>query len=249
MDRARARRIQIVKQRLLRRGMPRLQVSAILLFTGLAGFLTSFLLLHLGLSRMWLRYPMAAIVAYCLFLLILYLWLWLRRGGKLDPNFDAPGLELIPEAISTRSESFKFGGGGDFGGAGAGGSWGESASDVARVSADSVSDASGFDVDLDEGWPIVLAIVLLLGGLVASFYIIYIAPALLAEIIVDGILMVGIYKRLKKVEQRHWLQGALRQTVLPAIVVVTFLTIAGYAMQKAAPGAQSIGDVWNWLVA
>ena len=249
MDRARARRIQIVKQRLLRRGMPRLQVSAILLFTGLAGFLTSFLLLQVGLSRMWLRYPMAAIVAYCVFLLILYLWLWLRRGGKLDPNFDAPGLELIPDAIPAGSESFKFGGGGDFGGAGAGGSWGESASAAARVSADSVSDASGFDVDLDAGWPVALAIVALLGGLVASLYIIYIAPALLAEIIVDGILMVGIYKRLKKVERRHWLQGALRQTVVPAIVVVTFLTIAGYAMQKAAPGAQSIGDVWNWLVA
>ena len=248
MDRARTRRIQIVKQRLLRRGMPRLQVAAILLFTGLAGFLTSFLLLHLGLSRMWLRYPMAAIVGYCVFLLILYLWLWLRRGGKLDPDFDAPGLELIPEAIPAGSESFKFGGGGDFGGAGAGGSWGESASAAARVSADSVVDASGFGVDLDEAWPVVLAIVVLLGGLVASFYIIYIAPALLAEIIVDGILMVGLYKRLKQVERRHWLQGALRQTVLPAIVVMTFLTIAGYAMQKAAPGAQTIGDVWNWLV-
>ena len=248
MDRARTRRIQIVKQRLLRRGMPRLQVSAILLFTGLAGFLTSFLLLHLGVSRMWLRYPMAAIVAYCVFLLILYLWLWLRRGGKLDPNFDAPGLEFIPDALPAGSESFKFGGGGDFGGAGAGGSWGESASAATHFSADSVGDASVLDVDPDAGWPIVLAIVVLVGGLVASFYVIYIAPALLAEIIVDGIMMVGLYKRLKQVKRRHWLQGALRQTVWPAIIVVTFLTFAGYAMQNAAPGAQSIGDVWNWLV-
>jgi hypothetical protein len=228
--------------------MPRLQVSVILLLTGLAGFLTSFLLLHLGISRMWLRYPIAIAVAYCVFLLLLHLWLWLQRGRKLDPPLDVPGPDLLPDALPRASESLRFGGGGDFGGGGAGGSWEGGPSSSSGVSADSVSDAVSFDVDLETGWLVVLAIVALIGGLVASFYIIYIAPALLAEIIVDGILMVGLFKRMKRIDRRHWLQGALRQTILPAILVGVLFTVAGYVMQRAVPEAQSIGEVWNWLL-
>lgn len=246
MVQKRERRIEIIKRRLLRRSLPRFQVALILLFTGLVGFLTSFSLLHLGISWMWLRYPIAILVAYCVFLLLLRLWLWLQRHSL---NVDLPDVDFCFSDASRAGKDLQFGGAGDFGGGGAGGSWGASVSPCPSVSGgDSVTGSLGFDLDLEEGWLVVLAIVALIGGLVASVYLIYIAPALLAEILVDGALVAGLYKRVKKIEQRHWLRAAVRRTVLPAFLAATFFTVAGYAMQKAVPAAYSIGDVWNHLI-
>ncbi len=146
---------------------------------------------------MWLRYPIAISIAYCVFLLLLALWLWLqRRSLDIDPSV----LDFIPSGPTGHGESFQFGGGGDFGGGGAGGSWEASASSSSSgvSSGGSASHAGGLDLELEEGWLIVVAIVALLGGLIASFYIIYIAPALLAEILVDGALVAGLYRRVPR---------------------------------------------------
>jgi hypothetical protein len=213
----------------------------------MAGFLTSFVLLHLGVSRMWLRYPIAILVAYCVFLLLLDLWLWLQRrslSGDSYPSF----LDFLPSDTPSGGGSAHFGGGGDFGGGGAGGNWGQSLSSSATPSSGSAApNGIGFDLDLDldSGCLIVIAVVALVGGLGASFYVIYIAPALLAEILVDGALMAGLYKRVKHIEPGNWLRSAIRRTLLPAILVAVFFTVAGYALQKAIPTAQSIGDVWS----
>ena len=81
----------------------------------------------------------------------------------------------------------------------------------------------------------------------ASLYVVYIAPALLAEILVDGVLLSGLYRRVKRIEQRHWRRAAARQTLFPALLAVVFFGIAGYAMQAAVPEARSIGDVWKHI--
>src|SRR5882724_4429541 len=243
----RERRIEIIKRRLLRKSRPRFQVTLILLFTGLAGFLASFSLLHLNVFRMWLRYPVAILIAYCVFLLLLRLWLW-AHGRHLKAVLDPSALDFISSVESRSGGSLHFGGGRDFGGGGAGGSWGESvASSSAASSSSSASPGIGFDLDLEEGWLLVIALIALVGGLIASLYIVYIAPALLAEILVDGVLVVGLYRRVKNIEQRHWLRAAVRRTLLPAFLVAMLFTVAGYAMQKAVPEAHSIGDVWKHM--
>jgi hypothetical protein len=78
--------------------------------------------------------------------------------------------------------------------------------------------------------------------------VIYIAPALLAEILVDGALVAGLYRRVKHIEPGNWLQTAVRKTFVPALVSAVFFTIAGVALQKAVPTAQSIGDIWRHLM-
>jgi hypothetical protein len=218
----------------------------ILSLTGMAGFLTSFCLLHLGVSRMWLRYPIAILTAYGVFLMLLGIWLWLQRHS-LDA--DLLDLDFHRSSASDTAESLHFGGG-DGGGGGAGGSWGESvSSSTSPSSASSGSSAAdiGFDLDFGEGCLVVIALLAVVGGLVASFYVIYIAPALLAEILVDGAMVAGLYRRVKNIEPGNWLQTAVRRTILPAILAAVFFTVAGVALQKAFPKAQSIGDVWNHL--
>lgn len=117
----RQRRLEFIERRLLRKHWPRLQVSLILFLTGVAGLLTSFGLLHLGVSRMWLRYPIAIIVAYAVFLALLSVWLWLQRHGPNVPDFSA-GADFGSTSGSGDAEIVNFGGG-NAGGGGAGGGW------------------------------------------------------------------------------------------------------------------------------
>lgn len=230
--------------------MPRVQMSTLLLLTGLVGFLSSFLLLHSGVSQMLLRYPLAILSAYVAFLLLLRLWLAYQRSqGDYDSyvDFDLPGDSSSME-IASRSSDLIIGHGGDFGGSGAGGSWGESATTTPSSSysgGGSVLDSASFDIDLEELGLVIIAIVALIGGLFASLYIVYIAPILLAEILVDGLLLRGLYKRVENIEREYWLQTAIRKTLVPAILCVLCFGVMGGALQFLAPEAKSLGEVWR----
>lgn len=246
MDTERARRIELIRQRLLRHGLPRLQVSLILSVTALAGFLTSYTLLSFGVLRMWVRYPAAILVAYFVFLILLALWLWVqRRSFELDANL----AEGVTDAFPASHEHVGDGSGGDFVGAGSGETWESvNASPPPGISSwGSNSSIEIFDLDLDDGWLIVIAIVAIVGGLIASFYVVYIAPVLLAEILVDGALIAGLYKRVKPIEERHWLRSAVRKTVVPALLVTLCFTVAGFSLQKAIPEAHTIGEAWKYV--
>jgi uncharacterized membrane protein YgcG len=163
MRQRRERIIRLVKRRLLRKGRPRLVVSLILLATGLAGFLVSFLLLRSGMTRMWLRYPLAILFAYCVFLLLLRLWLALlqKRNDKLmDDGLsldfpDPSSLDINLPDSTGHSGGFSFsGGGGDAAGGGAGGSWGQgvlSSSSPAGAGGGGVSSSSGGDASSGGG--------------------------------------------------------------------------------------------------
>ena len=251
-EQRRERVVRLIKSRLLRKGKPRLLVTLILLITGLAGFLVSYLLLHSGMTRMWLRYPLAILSAYCVFLLLLRLWLALQRSRKDAVEGDGVhdlldvGDPLLRSRGGGYSEGFSFSGaGGDAGGAGAGSSWGEASASGGGSGSSGGGGGGGFD--LDDGAFIVVAVVVIAGALLAVFYVVYIAPALLAEILVDGVLVAGLYRELKGVEQRHWLRAAVRKTLLPALIAATLFSVGGYALQRAAPKARSVGEVLEHL--
>jgi hypothetical protein len=71
-DRYREREIARLRTAMERRlHSPRLQMALIVASAGAAGFFASVALLHLGLTALWLRYPMAAAAGYATFLLLL----------------------------------------------------------------------------------------------------------------------------------------------------------------------------------
>lgn len=280
----RQRAVGRAEKLLLRRAWPRAQMTLILLATGCAGLLVSFALLHAGLARMWLRYPLAILSAYAVFLLLLRLWLAAqsRRKSFSDSDVDLTGVDLSGADLSGvvgrggAASDFGFGGAGDFAGGGAGGSVDGGAEAASFLSSGGGSAAGGgasagggsgggggttggggglldsinlsLDFD-DEGCAVVLAVVAValavLAGLVVSFYVVWAAPALLAEILVDGLLVAGLYKRVRRVERRHWLRAAVRRTILPVALTAVSFTAAGYAMQRAVPGARSVGEFWK----
>lgn len=259
----RQRAVERVRRRLMSGGSPRLLVSFLLALTGAAGFLVSTALLHLGVTSMTVRYPLAVLSAYSVFLLLLRLWLALQRrkddgSSPLDwlPDIGDGLPHVFDSGASVAGDAAKatFGGAGDFGGGGAGGSWtGGGAPAGSNVSGgsslmDSVPDMPdvGIDLDLGEGcfW-IVIPIIAIVGVVVAMFYVVYIAPVFLAEILVDALLVAGLYKRLKGIEPRHWLRSVVRRTLLSVLLVTALFIAAGYLMERIAPEAHSIGGFWR----
>jgi hypothetical protein len=220
--------VEKIKRLLQARSYPRLQMSIIVLSTAAAGFLFSFLLLSLGLKRMGIRYALAIFLAYLTFLFLIWLWLQLQKKRlEVDVEIDAEDVVDIIESIADGMPADT-----DFtGGSGSGGGF-----DI------------GVDFDLDELLVVIAALAAVLAGLIASLYIVFSSPTLFAEVLLDGVLSVGLYKRLRKLEQRHWLQSAIKKTWVPFLVVLLFFFIAGLIMQNYAPAADSIGDVWEKLV-
>lgn len=251
MSQPKKTRSELISRQLNRLFLPRVQMTIILFLTGLFGFLTSFILLKAGLSQMWLRYSLSISAAYGIFLVLLRIWIAIQNSEKIyDLNIDLPSFPDV--GISPSTTDSVFGGSGDFQGGGAGGSWhslsASPGSSTGGGGGSSSSGGIGFDLDLDELWFVVLAIVAIIGGLLASLYVVYIAPALLAEILVDALLLKGLYSRVKGIERKHWLQTAVRKTLLPAVLCALLFGAAGGALQMAAPDADSIGEVWKVLM-
>ncbi len=228
---ARHRVLGRLRARLERDHYPRLALCAVLALGGLAGFLTSAGLLAAGLRAMAWRYGLAAVVGYGAFLGGLRLWLALhgRRRPGLEDTVDASDLlsgpRAGPGAASEADAESRVGGGGGFTGGGA-----------------DVADAA---TALDEGATVVIPVVVvacIVVGLVGVVTVVIGAPALLAELLLDGVIAGAAYRRLRRVPVRHWLHGAVRRTWKPMLALGASLVLAGLVAQWLTPTADSIGD-------
>ena len=238
-------------------GFPRLQMFLLVMLTGTAGLVASFVLLHGGVDSMLARYPLSVGCAYLVFLFLLWLWLRTKAEDYVDGSFDIPqsGGSHDGPSVGIEHEPGFSGGGGDYGGGGASGSFqmdeslpSPSLPDVNIPGGDSVGEAVGEVIGgADEGAiPLALALlvaVLAAALLFATLYIVYLAPALFAELLVDGALSASLYRRMRGLQTRHWLESAVRRTVVPFVVTALSLGAIGYAFQLYAPQAHTLGEV------
>ena len=233
---SRAQALLQVQSRLERESFPRVQMALIVAVTGAAGLLASFLLLHAGVDAMAWRYPAALVAAYAVFLLLL--WAWLRTNAEDYADLGNLATDLTPPGGARWTP----GGGGDFAGGGASASFDEAAV-LPRAAATTASDSAGSLLDGDDIAIPLVVVALAIGLAFASLYIVYAAPALLAELLFDGLLSYTLYRRLRGVERRQWLSTAVRRTAPAFAATAVFLVVMGWAMAAYAPGAHSIGEV------
>jgi len=261
---ARDRLAERARRSLLARGAPRLQMTFLVAATGLAGLGGSVVLRHLGMERMGLRYGLAVGLAYLAFLLFLWLWLgWQQRlAGRRAVRDRSRGWEPDPSDLldlatprGGAAPSWEAGGG-HFGGGGASGDLGVAEAPSPPVTMSSLSGARGgsggghglsFDLDLDELVAAILAVLAIACAIIAAGYVIFQAPALLADLLVDGALSAGLYRRLRGGGSGTWWAGAVRRTIVPALVTLAFFVLAGSAIQAAWPEAQTLGEVWRMV--
>jgi len=238
-------------------GLPRLQMFFLVALTGLAGLASSFTLLHGGVDTMLVRYPLAVGCAYLVFLFLLWLWLRTAADDYVDGPSDFPqfGGGGDGTAVGIDHDQVFSAGGGEYGGGGASGSFqmdetlpAPSMPQVDIPGGDSVGEAVGEVIGgADEG-AIPLAIALLLAALAAvllfaTLYLVYLAPALFAELLVDGALSASLYRRMRGLQTRHWLESAVRRTALPFAVTALGLGLIGFGFQAYAPEAHTLGEV------
>ena len=209
--------------------------------TGASGFVASYILLHAGFVEMWHRYLVSFGVAYLMFLFLL--WLWLKT--RAEDYADLPDISGSPSSGSGSSGTCYSGKGGDFGGGGASASFDAPPESISAISdsGSSVGDALGTVAEAEE-FAIPLVVLILLGAMLfSSVVMIYSAPVLFAELLVDGVLSASLYRRLHGFETRHWLGTALRRTALPFALTAAIVSASGWGMALYAPEAHSIGDV------
>ncbi len=233
--------IQRIRGDLERDSFPRLQMLLLVTLTGASGFVASYILLHAGFVEMWLRYLASFGVAYLMFLVLL--WLWLRT--RAEDYADVPDLSGSSSSGSGSSGTCYSGKGGDFGGGGASGSFDTPSEHITVIgdSGSSVGDALSTVAEAEE-FAIPLAVLVIAAAIAfSSLFMIYSAPILFAELLVDGVLSASLYRRLRGLETHHWLETALRRTALPFALTAAIVSASGWGMALYAPEAHSIGDV------
>lgn len=243
---------QRVEQLLLATSFPRLHMVLILSLAAVGAFLSSATLVALGLNSMGGRYALAVVGGYLFFLSFVRVWIAYQTrnwsfgrpkqrdySGSLDiGNVELPDLSALGDLAGSADAVFT-GGGGEFGGGGASGSF-----DVGSSSGGSSSSAlDGVGGGDGEGIAIVIALVALLGGLIALGFVVYSSPILLAEVLLDVAVVGAIYRKNQRHQRGHWAAGVLGRTYKPALVLAVFAAIFGFAIQSLSPEHHTLGSV------
>lgn len=232
---------------LMRKSMPRVQMCIMVCATGISAFLFSSLLLKMGVSQMHIRYLLATIFAYLIFLLFIWLWItyYRRKINITERHNDIDITDLDPTFIdpdfSPHTSLFE---GGSSGGGGATRSFISDNSSIGNQTGnDAISNFSGIDFDMDELFILLILIAAVCAALFSGLYVIYSAPVLLSEVLLDGVLSYGLYRKLTKLDQENWLEGVIKRTIVPFTITGIFFFVAGIVLVNYLPGSNSIGDV------
>jgi hypothetical protein len=175
-------------------------------------------LLHSGLETLSWRYGLSVVIAYGIFLMLL--WLWLRTDSGYD-DMDETWMD-VADALTPAADS-------------------EPLVELPELpDLPDVTDADELAIPLGI---LLVVVTVVLTMLVASVSIVYSAPVLFAELLVDGVLAATLYRRLRRLEPRHWLQSAVRRTLVPFVVTALLMMAAGWGLSAHAPTARSLGEV------
>ena len=225
MSRRREAEVASVRERLLRSGSPRVRMLLIVMLTGMCGLLASYLMLRAGLLSMPARYALALLFAYFVFLGLLRLFVDDAHAG--NPDLPGGGGSVSHDPSSAQASSMHDVIDAHSNHRSGGGSW-----------LDGIGLADEFVLPL-------LLLIAVLTIAFASAWIVASAPTLFAELFVDCALSAGLYRRLRTLEARHWLDTALRHTIWPFAATALAVVLFAFAAQHYRPHAHSLGDAFR----
>ena len=235
-------------------------MSLILSAVVASGILSSKLLLVSGVHSLRLRYPIAVMVAYGVFLGLIRLWLWYvsarKQAALRTGSFDIGNLLNLPggggggSGSSGLPDSVSFGGGSS-GGGGASDMWGEPVQTGFVDAAPAPSGGGGgwggidFDFDLDGDGIMILILLaaLILGIVFAGGYLIYAAPQILPEAAWQFALAGALHKVTK--QKGDWMMAILKASVIPFVIVLVLATVLGFFAHHVCPSAVRLLQVFN----
>lgn len=250
----------------------RWHASVIVSATFGAGFAANFLLLRVPVHAAVVRWPLAVLVGYAAFFVLVRLWLAYvgirpfgpgarRAVDDVGSGFDLPSAGSGGSGASSFDLPFR-GGGGSSGGAGASASFGPSGGSTSTGSAGrgflsglgksgggggggggSLLDGLGDDGCL----PIVLGLIVLalVVALVGgAIHLVWIAPELLTDAAFAALLTAGAVPGLKRAAGPDWDGRVLRSTVVILLILLGVVIAAGWAFGHYFPGLRTLGEAW-----
>lgn len=236
-----------ILEKLQKESFPRIQMSFLVLITLGMSLLISYSLLNMGLNTLWLRYFCTCLGAYGIFLSLL--WLWIRTRiedfSGIVNIFDLPSIDLGFGSSELGTKGIDLGSGGEFGGGGSSASF--EAQEVVengffQGSENPVIEAVEAAGEAEEFAIPLIILILLVTVIASSVFVIYSAPILFAELLLDSLLAAGLYRRLKGAEESNWFPTAIRRTIVPMLITTLVFTLCGYILQSYLPAANSVGD-------
>ncbi|MBT0654325.1 hypothetical protein [Geomobilimonas luticola] len=244
-------------------------MSLILLATVCAGFLATRIMLGLDLDNVMIRYPLAVVFAYVVFFTAVKLWLkyiaTTPAAHKVHDN--SPDLlDVIPD-MPISGGNFNVGevfqgGGGEFSGAGASGSFGDAVAEsgtsvlsdgigtdggigdaVGDVAGEAVSSALG-----DEGGVVAVVVFAVLAAIVAvvvgaGIYLVYEAPFILSEAAFEFVLAASLVRGTRRMDDSEWMGSVFKTTAIPFGITLALALLAGYLMHQYFPGVTRISEL------
>jgi len=200
-------------------GYPRLHFIAILALSGGAGVLFSFLLLRQGMTSMQARYPVSVVVAYLVFLFLLNLWMrrQISRQGLIRLIEETPPPPL-PTAIEPSER-------------------------LAKKQKRWLRWYDWIDLPFYADSLFLSFMLMILVAMVALVgYVIAGSPDLLSEVLLDGLIVTGLWRRFHNHPgDLGTIGAAVRLTWVPALLTVAALWLLGMLLQAIDPSAVSLG--------
>lgn len=201
-----------LKARASAKYMPRLAMCLIMTVVLGVIFFSSKVMLEFGLQTMWLRYLAADGIGYAVFILLL--WVWTHFEGFTDADcFDIP---------------YDSGSGGGCGSSGG-----------SEVAAEGSSWLGALDL---EGAAFLLIVVLAAAVVFITAYNIWLAPEILAELMLDAGFAGLLSKRAKGIKPEGFLNSALRKTFWPFAGFTAVMTIVALIISAKYPEAHSLAQ-------
>lgn len=222
------------KKTLAGRFLLRVHMSLILLGAVSTGFMTSVLLVDVGLTAMGPRWGLAVLAAWLAFFILIRIWLVYLTRGAVRHSVDVDGMALDAADAAT------YGLGHDAAvdppparaapGVFTGGAHSTSASTGGSSSSSSADDGAAAVIIV----VVVAAVVAVLLG--TAIYFVWEAPAILGEAAVELVLAASIARSARRIDRPGWSGSVLRATWKPMLAVLTIVTIGGYVVQGVCPG-------------
>lgn len=243
----------------------RFHMSVILAAVISSGVLTSKCLMLAGAALQY-RYPVAVLVSYGVFLLLVRVWIWyvsVRVAGGLQlanliPDGGGSGGSLDVGGFggsggSGSGAGFSGFGGGTSGGGGASSSWeGNEAAALISQPAPSAPSSGGHwwpDIDFgggdDDSWMVVVLLAALVACILGGgVYLVWAAPHILPEAACQ-VLLAGTLTRVSKEEHHDWMAGVIRSTWIPFVIVLLLATTLGWQAHRHCPQAHKLVEVFT----
>lgn len=246
----------------------RFHMSLILSLVVMSGFFSSKALYYLGVTNLTLRYTLSFLISYACFFLFVRIWLWYIFSTRKDkeessdfwPDFDF----WFFSSGKSKSPSWTGKGGGASGG-GASSNFGEKAAMVGEtkmgaivaVPNNSSSDSSGIslpsiDLELDEGAPLIVALLVIgviLVAICSLLFLVFNAPVVLGEVAFQLALSIGIIKSAdRKAHPFEWLSTSFQKTWYFALGILVLIVATTLTINHYNPEITKSSEIKTWIL-